>query len=221
MTTTPRQLIDCFDEVAVAVRNAVVPVDATTKRARTDVPGQYALDVIADGVALEILSKLPVRIVSEESGLHERAGSEITVVLDPIDGSTNCSRGIAYWAISICALDADGPLASLVVIKRPVNAPPRSAATAPTATACGCRRRRSPASKIRCSECRGISFGVFHGSSSAGSAARRSCCAMSRPVGSTGSSIPNRILRRGTTSVATSRASKPEPSYVTRMEKSS
>jgi fructose-1,6-bisphosphatase/inositol monophosphatase family enzyme len=36
-------------------------------------------------------------------------------VLDPVDGSTNCSRGIPYWATSICALDADGALAGLVV----------------------------------------------------------------------------------------------------------
>lgn len=112
---TPQELIDCFDEIAVAVRNALVPVDATTKRARTDVPGQYALDLIADAAALEVLRKVPVRVVSEESGVHERAGSSVTVVLDPIDGSTNCSRGLSYWAISICALDADGPLAALVV----------------------------------------------------------------------------------------------------------
>jgi myo-inositol-1(or 4)-monophosphatase len=113
--TSPQELIDCFDEIAVAVRTALVPVDATTRRARTDVPGQYALDLIADATALEILKKLPVRVVSEESGVHGRAGAPITVVLDPIDGSTNCSRGLAYWAISICALDADGPLAALVV----------------------------------------------------------------------------------------------------------
>jgi fructose-1,6-bisphosphatase/inositol monophosphatase family enzyme len=111
----PQELIDCFDEVAVAVREALVPVDAATRRARTDVPGQYALDLIADAAALEILGKVPVRVVSEESGVHERDGASITVVLDPIDGSTNCSRGLSYWAISICALDADGPLAALVV----------------------------------------------------------------------------------------------------------
>jgi fructose-1,6-bisphosphatase/inositol monophosphatase family enzyme len=56
-----------------------------------------------------------VRIVSEESGVHERAGATVTVVLDPVDGSTNCSRRIPYWATSICALDADGALAGLVV----------------------------------------------------------------------------------------------------------
>lgn len=112
---TPEALIDCFDEVAVAVHAAVTPIDAATRRARTKVAGQYALDVIADAAAIEILAKTPVRIVSEESGVHERAGSNITVVLDPVDGSTNFSRGISYWALSICAIDADGLLAALVV----------------------------------------------------------------------------------------------------------
>jgi myo-inositol-1(or 4)-monophosphatase len=112
---TPETLIECFDDAARAVRAAVTTIDDGTRRARTNVPGQYALDVIADAAALAVLDKLTVRVVSEESGLHERPGADITVVLDPVDGSTNCSRGIAYWAISLCALDADGPLASLVV----------------------------------------------------------------------------------------------------------
>ena len=112
---TPETLIECFDETARAVRRAVTGIDATTRRARTPVAGQYALDVIADAAALEVLAKLPVRVVSEESGVHDRAGADVTVVLDPVDGSTNCSRGISYWAISICALDADGALAALVV----------------------------------------------------------------------------------------------------------
>jgi fructose-1,6-bisphosphatase/inositol monophosphatase family enzyme len=112
---TPEALIECFVEAADAVREAVAAVDASARRERTDVPGQYALDLIADHAALTVLRKLPVRIVSEESGVHERDGAAITVVLDPIDGSTNCSRGISYWAISICALDGDGALAALVV----------------------------------------------------------------------------------------------------------
>ena len=34
----------------------------------------------------------------------------VCVVLDPVDGSTNASRGLPCWATSLCALDADGPL---------------------------------------------------------------------------------------------------------------
>jgi fructose-1,6-bisphosphatase/inositol monophosphatase family enzyme len=112
---TPESLLDCFDEAAGAVRAALSPLDPITRRERTKVAGQYALDIVADRAALDVLAKLPVRVVSEESGVHERSGAAITVVLDPVDGSTNCSRGISYWAISICALDADGPLAALVV----------------------------------------------------------------------------------------------------------
>jgi myo-inositol-1(or 4)-monophosphatase len=112
---TPESLLDCFDEIATAVRDALAPIDAATRRGRTKVAGQYALDLIADQAALTVLGKIPVRVVSEESGIHEREGAAVTVVLDPVDGSTNCSRGISYWGISLCALDADGALASLVV----------------------------------------------------------------------------------------------------------
>ena len=115
MTLTPETLLACFDEAAAAVRAAVTGIDPDARRARTAVAGQYALDLVGDEVALAVLKRLPVRIVSEESGVHDYAGASITVVLDPVDGSTNCARDISYWATSICALDGDGALAALVV----------------------------------------------------------------------------------------------------------
>jgi fructose-1,6-bisphosphatase/inositol monophosphatase family enzyme len=53
-------------------------------------------------------------VLSEETGRHhgERA---VTVVVDPLDGSTNASRGIPWYAISLCAVDQEGALAALVV----------------------------------------------------------------------------------------------------------
>ena len=111
----PDTLLACFDEAAAAVRAAVTRIAPDDRRARTDVAGQYALDLVADEVALAVIAKLPVRIVSEESGVHDRAGASITVVIDPVDGSTNCARDISYWATSICALDGDGALAAVVV----------------------------------------------------------------------------------------------------------
>ena len=36
-------------------------------------------------------------------------------MVDPVDGSTNASRGIPWYATSLCAVDADGPRAALVV----------------------------------------------------------------------------------------------------------
>jgi fructose-1,6-bisphosphatase/inositol monophosphatase family enzyme len=112
---TPGSLLELFDEAAAAVRVAVGAITAEAIRGRTEKPGQYALDLVADAAACAVLARAPVRIVSEESGVHERAGAGVTVVIDPVDGSTNCARGIAYWSTSICAVDADGPLVALVV----------------------------------------------------------------------------------------------------------
>jgi fructose-1,6-bisphosphatase/inositol monophosphatase family enzyme len=52
--------------------------------------------------------------MSEESGAHD-VDREVVVVIDPVDGSTNASRGIPWYATSLCAVDADGPRVALVV----------------------------------------------------------------------------------------------------------
>lgn len=54
-----------------------------------------------------------VGIVSEESGLHEPE-RDLVVVIDPVDGSTNCSRGIPWYACSLAAVDAEGVVAAMV-----------------------------------------------------------------------------------------------------------
>ncbi len=77
-------------------------------------PGQYRSDLAADTAALEVLDAAGVGVLSEESGLHH-GDREVLVVVDPVDGSTNAARGIPWFATSLCALDADGPLAALVV----------------------------------------------------------------------------------------------------------
>src|ERR1700689_1068479 len=76
-------------------------------------PGQYRSDLAADDVAVEILTRAGLGVLSEESGVHhgERA---LFAVIDPVDGSTNASRRIPWYATSICVLDDDGPLAALV-----------------------------------------------------------------------------------------------------------
>ncbi len=53
-------------------------------------------------------------ILSEESGL-EAAEREIVVVVDPLDGSTNASRRFPWYATSLCAVDAEGALAAVVL----------------------------------------------------------------------------------------------------------
>ena len=112
---TPEALLSLFDDVGVAVRDAIAAIEREELRVRTARPGQYSLDLVADTAACSVLEKAQVRIVSEESGVHEHDGAGVTVVLDPVDGSTNCARGISYWGTSICALDDDGALAAMVV----------------------------------------------------------------------------------------------------------
>ena len=75
--------------------------------------GQYRHDVVADEVALHLLDQAGFGVLSEESGLHHPE-RDLLVVIDPVDGSTNASRGLPWWATSLCALDRTGPLVAVV-----------------------------------------------------------------------------------------------------------
>jgi myo-inositol-1(or 4)-monophosphatase len=63
---------------------------------------QYFLDVAADEVAVRVLGGAGLRVVSEESGVT--GNGNVTVVVDPIDGSTNCDRGIPFYATSLAVM---------------------------------------------------------------------------------------------------------------------
>jgi myo-inositol-1(or 4)-monophosphatase len=76
--------------------------------------GQYRSDLAADEVAVAQLRAAGFGVLSEETGLHD-ADRDVVVVLDPLDGSTNASRGIPWFGTSLCAVDGEGPLAAVVV----------------------------------------------------------------------------------------------------------
>jgi len=101
-----------LDETAEAIRLVLGDLDdwglAGTRS------GQYRSDLAADAAALEVLDRAGVGVLSEESGRH-RPDADLTVVIDPLDGSTNASRAIPWYATSLCAVDTDGPRAALVV----------------------------------------------------------------------------------------------------------
>jgi myo-inositol-1(or 4)-monophosphatase len=79
------------------------------------VPGQYRPDLVADAAALGVLVGAGVAVLSEESGWRRGLTGSITVVLDPLDGSTNAHRRLPWYATSLCAVDGDGPLAAVVM----------------------------------------------------------------------------------------------------------
>jgi fructose-1,6-bisphosphatase/inositol monophosphatase family enzyme len=76
-------------------------------------PGQHHSDLAADAAAVAVLSGAGYGVLSEESG-RTHPEREVTVVVDPLDGSTNASRRMSWWATSLCAVDAAGPLVAVV-----------------------------------------------------------------------------------------------------------
>ncbi|MGA7834434.1 MAG: inositol monophosphatase family protein [Acidimicrobiales bacterium] len=74
---------------------------------------QYYLDTAADEVALRVLHGAGFQVVSEESGVS--GDGEFTVVVDPIDGSTNCDHGVPFFATSLAVLKNEELVASLVM----------------------------------------------------------------------------------------------------------
>jgi len=76
--------------------------------------GQYRSDLVADEAAIAVLDAAGLGVMSEESGT-QGGDREVVVVLDPVDGSTNAAHGIPWFATSLCAVDADGARAAVVV----------------------------------------------------------------------------------------------------------
>ena len=110
MSAAPR-LLEVLGKAADAVSEALAGQEDWGLTGRRE--GEYRHDVVADAAALRVLEASGLGVFSEESGLHD-GGREVLVVVDPVDGSTNASRGLPWWGVSLCALDACGPAAAVV-----------------------------------------------------------------------------------------------------------
>ncbi len=79
--------------------------------------GQYAVDLDADAACLDVLYGAGYRVLSEESGITgpARSAAAPIVIVDPLDGSTNASRGVPWFASALCLVDAEGPAVGVVV----------------------------------------------------------------------------------------------------------
>ncbi|MDQ6927602.1 MAG: hypothetical protein M3159_02930 [Actinomycetota bacterium] len=109
---TDEELLHVLNAAAGAVRGALDGL-ADWGPAGTR-PGQYRSDLVADEAALRVLDAAGLGVLSEESGDHNR-DRDFLVALDPVDGSTNASRRLPWYATSLCLLDGDGPRVGLVV----------------------------------------------------------------------------------------------------------
>ena len=105
-------LLEVLHATATAIAEALAGLD-DWGLAHTH-EGQYRHDLVADAAGLAVLEAAGVGVLSEESGT-QGLDRDLVVVIDPVDGSTNASRGIPWYSTSLCAVDADGPRAALVV----------------------------------------------------------------------------------------------------------
>ena len=101
-----------FDAVAADIRTALGGVDDWGLSGQKDT--QYHHDVAANDAAIDRLLDAGVGVLSEETGLHE-PDREVVVVIDPVDGSTNASHGLPWYATSLCAVRDGFAEAALVM----------------------------------------------------------------------------------------------------------
>ncbi len=109
-TKDPTVILDLFERLESELRLRLNQQRGWGLSGERD--GQYVHDVVADELLLQPLLDAGFRVLSEESGIIGKGS--ITVVVDPVDGSTNASQGLPWYATSLCAVDVDGPLVSLV-----------------------------------------------------------------------------------------------------------
>lgn len=116
-------MIDPKSSAAVAAFHLAADAVAAVLAANSDWgesgarAGQYAVDLDADRVCLDVLYGAGYRVLSEESGVTGPRASATApiVVVDPLDGSTNASRGVPWFASAFCLVGDDGPAAGVVV----------------------------------------------------------------------------------------------------------
>ena len=109
----PDSLQRLFAKTAEAIRDAL---GKSSDWGKADGhPGQHIGDVVANEAALNILEGAGLAVLSEESGLTKgNQDTGCTIVIDPVDGSTNASKAIPWYSMSICAVDAAGTLLARV-----------------------------------------------------------------------------------------------------------
>ncbi|HEX6658653.1 MAG TPA: inositol monophosphatase family protein, partial [Ilumatobacter sp.] len=113
--STLSRAVDTMQRAADAVAQVLAANDNWGASGLRD--GQYAVDLEADAACLDELYAAGYRVLSEESGITgpPASASAPIVVVDPLDGSTNASRGVPWYASALCLVDGDGPAAGVVV----------------------------------------------------------------------------------------------------------
>lgn len=121
-----QEVLTVLHEAADAVVDAFVNHQDWGKSGQRE--DQYVADLVADEAILAVLQVTPMRVLSEESGLGPKQSTELSTnelrergwdgeliaVVDPLDGSTNASLGLDWFATSLCVVDSQGPWVAVV-----------------------------------------------------------------------------------------------------------
>ena len=76
--------------------------------------GQYAVDLDVDEVCVTPLLVAGFDVLSEESGAQSSIAGRGVVVVDPLDGSTNATLGLPWFATALCLVVDGTPMAAMV-----------------------------------------------------------------------------------------------------------
>jgi len=108
-----REALELCRDIAHRIREGIE--ELSTKDAGTEVymgadgTPTKRIDDVAERIALDAISEggHSMRVVSEECGEVSFGGSENTLILDPIDGTTNAIRGLPTYSVSMALAEGD------------------------------------------------------------------------------------------------------------------
>lgn len=115
-TNNPDEVLTLFRQICTATSQVLaVTTDWTMSGERQT---QYRVDLAVDAECFPRLLDAGFGVLSEESGVQYPSGADPasipTVVVDPLDGSTNASLGLPYCATALCLVVDGKPLVANV-----------------------------------------------------------------------------------------------------------
>lgn len=115
-------VLDRCEEIAYKIRSAINTIDLETRRSyAVNSTGahsnQYEIDIIADVILQQSCQGFKGCVISEERPIDrdQLNNNPLWLIVDPIDGSTNASKGLSYWSFS-AALVSNGLVVGGVVV---------------------------------------------------------------------------------------------------------
>lgn len=104
-----REALKISREVASKVREAIMKMPLRERKVTVgmgkDGTPTKAADRVAEEIALDILGRERLTVVTEESGVVGEG--DVFVALDPLDGTFNATRGVPIYSVSLCFSDSD------------------------------------------------------------------------------------------------------------------